>query len=206
MKKKYKSLLIIIFIFIIIVGGLFVFKYFGSDFTNNVKVVDTIDNFNYTLDKRDTKLMKDNYDELKRILKKDIDYKEYASILAKLFVIDLFTIDNKINKYDVGSLEYVHPDFINNFSLNVEDTIYKHVQNNSNGKRRQQLPVVASVNIEEINECNYNYLDKAYEGYEVKLSWTYEKDLEYDDEALITLIKVDNKLYVSEYKTGEENE
>ena len=36
---------------------------------NNVKVIDSIVDFSYTLDERDTKLMKDNYQELKNILK-----------------------------------------------------------------------------------------------------------------------------------------
>ena len=67
------------------------------------KVVDSIDNFSYTLDDRDTKLMKDTYNELKDVLNKDqIDYELYAKTLAKLFVIDLFTMNNKINKYEIG--------------------------------------------------------------------------------------------------------
>ena len=113
MKKKYKYPLLLLILVIIILLGLIVFKIFFAkdEVKNNVKVIDSIVDFSYTLDERDTKLMKDTYQELKNILKeKEIDYNEYSKVLAKLFVIDLFTMDNKINKYDVGCLEYIYPD------------------------------------------------------------------------------------------------
>ena len=119
-----------------------------SEVKNNVKVIDSIVDFSYTLDERDTTLMKDTYKELKRVLKeKDINYEEYASILARLFVIDLFTMDNKINKYDVACLEYVYPDNVDNFKTNVEDTIYKTIEDNTYGKRTKKLSVVSRVNV-----------------------------------------------------------
>ena len=98
MKKKYKILLtILIILIIIIVAAIIVFKVFkGSSTAEPVKVVDSIDNFDYTLDDRDTELMKKTYNELKDILTaSDIDYEKYAQALAKLFVIDLFTIISK---------------------------------------------------------------------------------------------------------------
>ena len=130
MKKKYKTLLIIIVICIILIIGLLVIKNMKNEgVKNNVKVVDSIVDFSYTLDERDTSLTKENYKELKKLLKeKDINYEEYSQVIAKLFIIDLFTMDNKINKYDVGSLEYVYPETIDNFKLNIEDTIYKSMK------------------------------------------------------------------------------
>jgi len=141
MKKKYKYPLLILILVIIIIIGLIVFKMFftKSEVKNNVKVIDSIVDFSYTLDERDTTLMKDTYKELKRVLKeKDINYEEYASILARLFVIDLFTMDNKINKYDVACLEYVYPDNVDNFKTNVEDTIYKTIEDNTYGKKNRK--------------------------------------------------------------------
>ena len=145
MKKKYKYPLLILILVIIIIIGLIIFKMFftKSEVKNNVKVIDSIVDFSYTLDERDTTLMKDTYKELKRVLKeKDINYEEYASILARLFVIDLFTMDNKINKYDVACLEYVYPDNVDNFKTNVEDTIYKTIEDNTYGKRTEKLSVL----------------------------------------------------------------
>ena len=207
MKKKYKLQLRVLILLIILIISLICFITFKKETKNNVKVVDSIDNYGYTLDQRDSKLMKDTYKKLKEILnEKEIDYDKYAEELAKLFVIDLFTINNKINKYDVGSLEYVYPDNVENFKTNVEDTIYKIVEDNTKGKRKQELPIVSSVNIEEETNGEYELFDVQNKSYIVKLKWTYEKDMGYDSNAIITLIEKDNKLDVVEYSKGEENE
>ena len=91
MKKKYKILLIVIIILIVlIVASIIVLNVFNnSSPTEPVKVVDSIDEFGYTLDDRDTELMKSTYNELKNVLTQDeINYEDYAEVLAKLFVID----------------------------------------------------------------------------------------------------------------------
>ena len=182
-------------------------KYFKVQMKNNVKVIDSIVDFSYTLDERDTKLMKDNYQELKNILKeREIDYKEYAKVLAKLFVIDLFTMDNKINKYDVACLEYVYPDNLENFKTNVEDTIYKLMEDNTYGKRTEKLSIVNNVEITNEEESTFKINEEEVPSYVVTLNWTYDKDLGYDKNATITMIKKDKKLYVVEYKAGAVNE
>ena len=206
MKKKYKVILIIIIILIVllaasIVAGKLLSK---SDNKDAVKVVDSIDEFGYTLDDRDTKLMKNTYNELKNVLSSDeINYEEYAKKLAELFVIDLFTMDNKVNRYDVGSTEYVYPDNVDNFKTNVEDTIYKSMENNSDGKRRQDLPEVSSITNSSVEGSTFLFGEDEYDSYVVSITWDYVDDLGYDDNATITLIESDNKLYVVEYVTGE---
>ena len=203
MKKKYKYPLLILILVIIIIIGLIVFKMFftKSEVKNNVKVIDSIVDFSYTLDERDTTLMKDTYKELKRVLKeKDINYEEYASILARLFVIDLFTMDNKINKYDVACLEYVYPDNVDNFKTNVEDTIYKTIEDNTYGKRTEKLSVVSSVNVTDVSTNTFKINEEEVPSYVVTLNWDYENDLGYDKNATITLVKKDKKLHVVEYE------
>lgn len=208
MKKKYKTLLIIIVICIIIIIGLLVIKNMKNEgVKNNVKVVDSIVDFSYTLDERDTSLMKENYKELKKILKeKDINYEEYSQVIAKLFIIDLFTMDNKINKYDVGSLEYVYPETIDNFKLNIEDTIYKSIEDNTYDKRVQELPIVKSIEVIDTKTSTFKINEEELDSFIVTLNWEYEKDLGYDKEATITLIKENKKVYVVEYKAGALNE
>ena len=209
MKKKYKNPLLLLILVIIILLGLIVFKIFFAkdEVKNNVKVIDSIVDFSYTLDERDTKLMKDNYQELKNILKeKEIDYNEYSKVLAKLFVIDLFTMDNKINKYDVGCLEYVYPDNLENFKTNVEDTIYKLMEDNTYDKRTEKLSIVNSVEITNEEESTFKLNEEEVPSYVVTLNWTYDKDLGYDKNATITMIRKDRKLYVVEYKAGAVNE
>lgn len=206
MKKKYKILLIVIIILIVlIVASIIVLNVFNnSSPAEPVKVVDSIDEFGYTLDDRDTELMKSTYNELKNVLTQDeINYEDYAEVLAKLFVIDLFTMDNKVNRYDVGSTEYVYPDSVDNFKTNVEDTIYKTMENNSDGKRRQNLPEVSSIDDISVETSTFEIGETTYDSYVVSLNWSYETNLGYDEFATITLIELDNKLYVVEYVTGE---
>ncbi len=207
MKKKYKRILIIILIVVLLaIISFVIYKILLNNKTEEevVNVVDSISEYGYNLDDRDTELMKSTYEELKNILNSDeIDYELYASALAKLFVIDLFTMDNKINKYDVGSTEYVYPDALENFKLNVEDTLYKHMENNSSGKRKQDLPEVSSIEVLSNETGEYTIEENSFDSYIVNLSWQYVSDLGYDNNALITLINLDNKLYVVEYEVGE---
>lgn len=207
MKKKYKRILIIILIVVLLaIISFVIYKILLNNKTEEevVNVVDSISEYGYNLDDRDTELMKSTYEELKKILNSDeIDYELYANTLAKLFVIDLFTMDNKINKYDVGSTEYVYPDALENFKLNVEDTLYKHMENNSGGKRKQDLPEVSSIEVLSTETGEYTIEENSFDSYIVNLSWQYVSDLGYDNNALITLINLDNKLYVVEYEVGE---
>ena len=206
MKKKYKIFLIIIIILIIlIVAAIIAFKLLKNNKpAEPVKVVDSIDNFNYTLDDRDTELMKNTYNELKEVLSAEkINYEKYANLLSKLFVIDLFTMNNKVNRYDVGSIEYIYPDSIDNFKTNVEDTIYKSMENNSDGKRKQDLPEVSSIDNESVETKIFTIDEKEYDSFVVNLNWSYKNDLGYDNKATITLIELNEKLYVVEYVTGE---
>lgn len=206
MKKKYKIVLIaIVILILVIVASIVIFKVLkGSDTKEPVKVVDSIDNFDYTLDDRDTELMKNTYKELKEVLSAtEVDYEAYAKLLSELFVIDLFTMNNKINRYDVGSTEYVYPESVENFKTNVEDTIYKTMENNSNGKRKQNLPEVSSIDESTAEASTFTIGEEEYDSYVVTLSWSYEKNLGYDTNATITLVPMNEKLYVVEYVTGE---
>ena len=209
MRKKYKRMLkVLIFLIGVVLILMVAYRFLKKDNDEAIiKVLDSINNYNYTLDERDSSLMKDTYNELKKTLKeKEIDYEEYAKLLAKLFVIDLFTMNNKVNKYDVGSLEYVYPSAQENFQINVEDTIYKTIENNSNGKRRQELPVVKSVNITSIDEATYTINEVELESFIINLTWNYEKNLGYDNKATITVVKENDKLYVVSYKVGDVSE
>lgn len=207
MKKKYKRLIILfVVVALLAIGCFLIFKMLKKDdVQENVNVVDSISEYGYNLDDRDTELMKNIYEELKDVLLADtIDYEKYADTLARLFVIDLFTMNNKINKYDVGGTEYVYPDAIENFKLNVEDTIYKHMENNSSGKRKQNLPEVSSIDVlsTEVGEYTIGETD-TFDAYIVDLAWEYVSDLGYDDNATVTLVKMEDKLYVVEYAVGE---
>lgn len=167
------------------------------DDNNKIKEVDSIEKYGYRLEDRDTKLFKSKYEELKKVLSEDeVDFSEYATLLSELYIIDLYTISNKLTQYDVGATEYVIPDAKENFELKVRDTIYKYVIDNSNGKRVQELPEVSSINCESITEEKKTYRDETYEGYTVLLTWDYQEDLGYDKESKVSIIKKDEILYI----------
>lgn len=209
MSKKKKVIIIIILIMILAAGGLVAYRIINPSQAKvkETKKLDKIKGFDYHLEDRDTKLYKDEFNKLKKNLESnDINYDEYAKSIAKMFIIDLYTIDNKINKYDVGGLEFVHPDARENYELNVKDTIYKYVNNDSN--RDQELPVVSKITIDDFdNEAKFKIKDEDEEdAYEISLSWEYEKDDDYDNEAVIKIVKKDKYLYIVEKADLEDSE
>ena len=204
MRKRFKYILRIIFILIILaIIILILLQFKGNSSTPKYKEIDTIKNYNYELEDRDTELMQNTFKKLKKELSKDnVDYDLYAEYLSELFIIDLFTMNNKDNKYDVGSIEYVLEDAKENYQINVEDTIYKYLVEKSN--RKEEYPIVKSITKEKIENKEYKFNEETYEAYKVTLNWEYEKDNDYDKKGIVTLIKKDNKLFVVSYEGVKE--
>lgn len=199
MKKKV-ILFLCILIFVYAAGG--TIYYIATREKKDDKPIvtnkDTIKGYNYTLKSNATKLYEDEFKALKANLEGDINYDEYAASVAKLFVIDLYTINNKINKYDTGGTSFVYPDGRDNYKLNVQDTIYKYVEDNTNGKRTQSLPEVSSVTVKDSKKDTYKIGDNSFEAYKINLEWSYVQDLGYDKTGEIILIKKDKNIYVVE--------
>lgn len=203
MKNKNKKIIIISIILILVivvsvmVGCTFLKETPVEGPKNTVEVVDKIEAFGYQLEDRDTELYKTTFMELKKVLDNtEIDYEAYASFLAKLFLIDLYTIDNKISKYDVGALDFIYETEREKFKNKLLDTMYKLVLDNSNHERKQELPIVKSVNIEKIENTKYKKENIELSGFKVKAQIQYEKDLGYDKNVEVTIIKEENKLFV----------
>ena len=90
----------------------------------------------------------------------------------------------------------------NNFLDGAKDTYYKYVENNLDGKRKQDLPEVEKVTIESVEKQEFAYDDtKDSEAYFVKAEWTYTKELdEYQKNAELVFVHQDNKLVLVELK------
>lgn len=200
----------IIVVVMVLIGLSLTFLFKGDDKAPQEvvkKTLSTLDEYGYTLDDLDTELYKTEFNILKANLESDnINYEEYASSIAKLFAIDLYTISNKLNKYDVGGAEFIYPANKDNYQLKVEDTIYRYVEDNSKGNRKQELPTVSKVTAT-TKTTKYTYkpdtdtsVKKEYEGYSVKVNLEYEKKLDYPTSVELTIIKEDNKLYIAEIK------
>ena len=78
----------------------------------------------------------------------------------------------------------------------MSETLYKYVESNIDGKRTQELPIVKEIKVDNVFETKYTYNDKEYDAYLVNANWTYEKDLGYQTSSKLTVIKVNNILYV----------
>lgn len=115
-----------------------------------------------------------------------------------MFVTDLYTLSNKVNKYDVGGTEYVLESGRDNFKVNVQDTLYKYLEDNSDGKRSQILPLVVSVSADEISDTKYKISDNESDAKKVGLTLSYNEDLGYDTKVTLILIKSEGKYYVVE--------
>ena len=207
MKKKYKKIIIVLVILLLLVFGAFAYcKFFKSRPVDTpikeVKVTNTIENYGYNLEDRDTKLYKDKYEKLKELLSKDdYDKDEYIKLISELFIIDLYTIDNKISRYDVGGTEFMYTGAVSSFKASVENSLYKTVENDLEDNRSQALPIVSSIEITNYEPTTYEMPDKTVvDGYKVNLSWQYEKDLGYDDTGVLIVIPDGNKMGVVFYK------
>lgn len=209
MSKKKKIILISILLIILIAASVLTyFFYFKKESPIpdpiKVEVLDKIKGYEYNLEDRDTPLYKEKFLKLKEILESDMaDYDEYAKYLAQLFVIDLYTIDNKISKYDVGSLDFIYPEEQEKFQNKVLDTMYKLVEDNTTGTRKQELPIVSNIELGELKTTEYKKKEQKLKAYEVEANITYEKDLGYDKKVAITMVEEENKIYVVQIKAIE---
>lgn len=196
--KNRIVLFIAIVVLVLSAGGYLVYRvlFNGNESSPiTIKVADKIEKYDYSLDERDTKLMKDEFNKLANILDTDeVDYDAYASSLAKLYIIDLYTIDNKMNIYDLPCLEYVYDQ--TDFKNKVTNTLYMYLKDNEDGKRKQELPEVKNVDTSNIKTTTFKVDNKEYDAFTIDVEWTYKKDLGYDNSCTLTMIKDQEKLYV----------
>lgn len=85
------------------------------------------------------------------------------------------------------------------FKNKAMDTIYGDIIDNTYKDRVQDLPEVTAVEIinYEVTEITLN--KNKVESYKLTMKYTYKKDLGYDKEGTIYLVKNNNKLEVALY-------
>ena len=195
-----KFILIILFMILIYsVGGIYYIEYVYKD--NNepvVKNLSEIEGYPYSLKSNASKLYKDEFNILKDNLENNYNEEEYIKSISKLYIIDLYSLKNKLNKYDIN-VDFIYPDIVSNYRLNIENTLYKYLENNSDGNRNQELPVVSNVIIDEILDEKYSLNKENVPCKKVKVTIDYENDLGYDKSGTITLVKQDKYYYIVEY-------
>lgn len=201
MRNKKIGLIFCIILLIYFIGGI-IYNFSVNSKINKKNKVDNsiqIKGFEYICFDNDTDLFKNEFKILKLNLESDeINYQEYAYSISKMFIIDLYTLNNKKNMYDVGGVQFVYPSTRDNYKLNVENTLYKYIEDNSEGDRKQILPEVSNVQIVGDELIEYEIGEEKFEGYKINIEINYVKNLEYDEKAEIILVRQDKYLYVVE--------
>lgn len=196
-KIKKKVVIILFIILVLIIAGIFVFIIFSGKKDNNttndpVQIKDNMENYDYYLTDNATSYYESLYKELEDILnEEEIDDNLFAKAIAKLFITDVFTLDNKVSSSDVGGLQFIHTKFKDDFINIAKTTLYSSVQSNIYGDRKQKLPIVNKVEIISEKTSTFTYKKVKYDSYVFNASIGYEKDLGYPIKYKLTLIKND---------------
>ena len=208
MSKNIKKILVIVLVLVALVSFFIVYKKLtkkeDKPNVDEKKEVDTIQTkeFDYKLYDNKSDLYQEFFSKLKEeLLKEEVNDEEYAKIISELFVIDFYSLSDKNTSSDVGGLDFIYENIKENFILKATDTIYKYVQSNVYGDRKQELPKVKAVEVKALEKGTVTIGDVSDQnGYQITISVTYEKDMGYPAEVTLKLIHVEKKIYIVEVK------
>lgn len=190
MKKKNLIRIVLILLIIINIGGIGYYVYMNffnkNEPTNVSEEIKTIDK--YVLYSNTNKLYRSTFDDLEN--KNDIT--NYTNTIAKLFIIDFYSLKYKITNTDVRGLQFINESIKENFKEKAINTIYKYVESNVYNDRDQKLPNVVNIEIVSNELIEYFYNDESINAYKIVLSWNYEEDLGYDTSKTLYLINQNN--------------
>lgn len=202
-KKIIIGLSISLALLIIIAGILFIGilkDVLGNNRAEEVEIVDTIDTYEYKLTENNTDYFESLYYELKDELALEVKNDDkYAELVTKLFIADFYDLNSKLNKNDIGGVQFIYDKYQSTFIKSANDIngIYYYVDNNIYGEREQELPIVKDVSVEETLKINYTYGDiNDSNAYQIKVYITYEEDLGYPKNATVTLVHNNDKIEI----------
>lgn len=195
-KKKTKRVVLIVSLILVllaIVGVVIGILHLNKEEPKNIveiKELDNLSDYNYKLTDKDSEYYKSEFEVLKEIVNaSEIDEEKYATQVARMFVIDLYTLSTKVNKYDIGGIEYYHDTKKSMFEQKVMDTLYSTMLDDTYGDREQVLPEVKEVETVSVEKTKYLMGEEAVDGYLVKLNITYVSDMGYDTKASVVVCK-----------------
>lgn len=125
--------------------------------------------------------------------------KSYAESIARNFVADFFTLSNKNSRSDVGGLQFVSEDVVDDFHQAASDTFYLYLNHHLYNIENNDLPTVVATNI--VNtELGYHQLEletwpwsEYIDIVTVDIEWTYAETtmleiVEFQNSARITFV------------------
>lgn len=209
MKKKKRKIKLkkIFLLLLLIISVIFAYKYMNrkQPETKEVEVIDSIDDFGYNLNDNETKYYNELFNQLKELLKEqEYDEEKYATLIGKLFLTDFYDLDNKVMKSDIGGTQFVYDQYREDFISGAMDTVYKYVESNVYGDRKQELPIVKEINVENITTDSFKYGDNVdNKAYYITLNINYVKKLEYPTKVELVLIHNNNRLEIAKLETKD---
>ena len=200
--KKFRLIMTIIFVILFILLAISTMDIINSLKSNDkkIEILDTIKGYDYSLNEYDSAYFKKVFKKLKKELEnKKVDEEKYAKLVSELFVIDFYSLDDALNKNDVGGIQFVYKDYQSDFVKYAKDTIYKYVDNNIYGDRKQKLPKVDSVEVTEVKQDKVSFENDVTDekAYYINVTISYDKDLEYQKNIELILIHNDKKLEIA---------
>lgn len=201
LKKKVKVILVIAILLIVAGLGFIAYESVKPKAVRKATVENEIKEYGYTLKSTRNDRYKEMFQELQVILSKEnVDEKAYLEQISKMFIMDFYTLDDKLANTDVGGIDFVHTNAKTNFLEKSEDTVYKYVENDIYGNRDQKLPEVIDVTVDNIENIEYtigtDFTDDS--AYQVEVSIKYKEDMDYPTKATLTFVHEDNKLSLVE--------
>ncbi len=194
------SLIVCILVIIMLYCILNIFHNIQSKTQSSVEILDTIHGYDYELNENDSAYFKSLFEELKKELEQDeIDEEVYASLVAKLFVTDFYSLDCALNKNDVGGVQFVYQEYRGDFVSKAKTSVYNYVENDIYGDRKQELPMVTNVEVDDISSEEYSFEEITQDdnAYVVTLSVSYAKELDYPEKVTLVLVHNENKLEIA---------
>ncbi|MBE6160173.1 MAG: hypothetical protein E7157_03910 [Lactobacillales bacterium] len=199
--KTWPIIILLIFI-ILIICIISIISSLNNSKKISTETIDTIKKYNYNLKQNESTYYKELFKELKSELKKDkMDEKKYASIISKMFLTDFLSLNNAINKNDVGGTDFIYSTYKDTFITKAKDTLYLYIENNIYGDRKQELPIVEEVKIINIENKKYDGEKVDDENaYYIDCEVVYKKDLDYQKKVNLILVHNKDKLEIVSMK------
>ena len=201
LKKKVKVILIIAIILIVAGLGFLAYESLQPKNVRTATVENEIEEYGYTLKSTRNDRYKEMFQELKDILSEDpVDEEAYLEQVSKMFIMDFYTLNDKLANTDVGGIDFVHTNAKTNFLEKAEDTVYKYVESDIYGTRDQELPEVTDVTVEKVENIEYTIGTDVTDdnAYQVEVSLKYKEDMDYPTKATLIFVHEDNKVSLVE--------
>ena len=206
LKKSVKRFLFIVFLLILIVVVSY-YLFFTNDkkTTRKVKILNEIKEYGYKLNDHKNDVYKKLFSTLEKDLKEDpVDEEKYVKTISQMFIVDFYSLEDKLAKTDVGGCDFVHSDALVDFLEKAQDTLYKYVESDIYGDRTQALPSVSEVEVKSVEQETFTYKDQVDDqAYVVEVSWKYtdtSNSSGYQDQATLVFVHEDKKLSLVELR------